>query len=80
MERITIYCQICSCSYKLKDLVKWTQRDCLHFLCPGCDDILFSPGCFKCRNSATIKLTSNGKIYYCCDQHYPETEVLQEAR
>jgi hypothetical protein len=71
MKTTTIYCQICSCSYKLKDLISWTGRDCLDFLCPGCDDILFSPDCFKCSNSATSRLTSNGKIYYYCDKHYP---------
>ena len=71
LDLMPIYCQICCCSYELKDLLVWTGRDSLDFLCPGCDDILFSPRCFKCCNSATMRLISNGKIYYCCDEHDP---------
>lgn len=69
MKTTTIYCPICSCSYKLKDLISWTGRDILHFLCSGCDDILFSPDCDKCSHSATRRTIVKGEIHYYCDEH-----------
>ncbi|MGL4377251.1 MAG: hypothetical protein ACRCT1_12480 [Microcoleaceae cyanobacterium] len=67
----TIYCRICQCDYKLEELKEWTERDSLQLLCPGCDDILISPDCFKCSNSATSWSRYQGEIYYYCDDHFP---------
>ena len=66
-----VWCQICQSNYELKDLIQWTGRDFLELLCPGCDDVLAAPGCFGCNNSATMRLLIQGKIYYCCDEHWP---------
>lgn len=65
------WCQICQCEYKLKELKRWTGGDSLKLLCPDCDDVLVSPDCCECSRSATRGLLYQGKVYYCCDKHYP---------
>lgn len=64
-----IYCRICQCDYKVEELITWTGGDSLQLLCPGCDDILISPICEKCRQSATYQIVEKGKLYYFCDEH-----------
>ncbi len=34
----TVYCRICQCKYKLRELKRFTERDFLELLCPGCDE------------------------------------------